>query len=163
MNKCLQSIAPIKVGAIMFSFLTGLLMFGFLAACKDTDTGRGSREIVQQDQFTREKPGHWEGLEDEHLPRIKFFPDRKKDNIEVRVYLNPSGGRHYIEKIGLMNEQKQDVSVVSLKNDVPQSNIVVYLTYPLGDTDKVKVFVKCNIHDLWTAPLAETRDLPDSE
>ncbi len=107
-------------------------------------------------EYTENKAGEWEDIKDEHVPFIKIISRSKKDNIEIKV-----NGEftldHYIERIGIMDETKQDLAGLSLKkNQRPTATLTLY---PIPENPKVKVYVKCNLHDLWTKPLlSSTKD-----
>jgi len=54
-----------------------------------------------------------------------------------------------------MDEQKRDiVAAVNMKTDRLQTVVKAAFTLnPIPMGDKVKVYVKCSQHDLWTKPL----------
>lgn len=119
----------------------------------------GSREaITPQDEYTREEPGMWAGKEETHLPLVTV--ERETGGIvKVKIRIHSSQGfnrEHYIEKIGIFDELKQDIAVLELEPQDRHVNEPIQAEFTLEDIQenpKIKAFVKCNIHDLWTAPL----------
>ena len=83
---------------------------------------------------------------------IVFDEKKSKDNIKVKVLGKKFSERHYIEVIGIMDERGADIDTKYLqRTDKPIA--ILSLSKKDYDPDKVKVFAKCNLHDLWTAPL----------
>ena len=111
--------------------------------------------ITPKPEYTEKEAGEWEEIKDEHLPKVKIDFKAKKENIAIKV----EGGfneRHYIERIGIMDENKQDLAGKSL--EVNQKPEVVLSLNPIPENPKVKVYVKCNLHDLWTKPLLRSKE-----
>jgi desulfoferrodoxin (superoxide reductase-like protein) len=138
--------------------LTGVVIFLMVSivSCGYDD---GSRDaITPQDEYTLEEPGMWEGKEETHLPIVKI--EREGRGVtKVLVKIHSAQGfnkEHYIEKIGIMDEFKRDINVVALQPQDRHINEPIQAEFTLKDIQenpKIKAFVKCNIHDLWTAPL----------
>lgn len=111
--------------------------------------------ITPKAEYTEQEAREWEEIKDEHLPKIKIDFKSKKENIAIKV----EGGfneRHYIERIGIMDENKQDLAGKSL--EVNQKPEVVLSLDPIPENPRVKVYVKCNLHDLWTKPLLPSKE-----
>ena len=118
----------------------------------DSNSDSNSRAISPQKEYTKDKPAEWEGIANEHLPEVKFDKSKTKDNIKVEVLGRKFTERHYIEVIGIMDERQADLDVKYLKRgDKP--TVILSLNTKENDPEKIKVFVKCNVHDLWTTPL----------
>ncbi len=118
----------------------------------DSNSDSNSRAISPQKEYTKDKPAEWEGIANEHLPEVKFDKSKTKDNIKVEVLGRKFTERHYIEVIGIMDERQADLDVKYLKRgDKP--TVILSLNTKENDPEKIKVFVKCNLHDLWTTPL----------
>ena len=111
----------------------------------DSNSDSNSRAISPQKEYTKDKPAEWEGIANEHLPEVKFDKSKTKDNIKVEVLGRKFTERHYIEVIGIM-----DVKYLK-RGDKP--TVILSLNTKENDPEKIKVFVKCNLHDLWTTPL----------
>lgn len=106
--------------------------------------------ITPKSEYTEQESGEWKLLKDDHLPHIKIIPKSTKDNIEVQV-LGKFNDQHYIERIGIMNADNQDLAGVNLTKI--QNATAILTLFPIPDSPKNKVYVKCNLHDLWTKPL----------
>lgn len=116
-----------------------------------------SRAISPQLEYTEDKPAEWEAIANDHLPEIVFEKSKSKDNVKVKVLGKKFNERHYIEVIGLMDERKADIDIKYVERG---SNPIAILSLDLKDHDpeKIKVFAKCNLHDLWTKPLLPTSE-----
>lgn len=114
-------------------------------------TKKTDQAIVPMKEYTRNVPGEWTGMEDEHIPIII----RDGNKIVIRVNLKKPGPTHFIEKIGIMDKDKKDLAgkvfsphSKSFEAHFPRSVLP-------ADLKGVKVYAKCNIHDLWTVELKE--------
>ena len=111
-----------------------------------------SRAISPKKEYTEENPAEWEEVANDHLPEITYDEKESKGNIKVKVLGRKFSERHYIEVIGIMDERGADIDTKYLqRSDKPIA--ILSLSKKDYDPDKVKVFAKCNLHDLWTAPL----------
>jgi desulfoferrodoxin (superoxide reductase-like protein) len=70
--------------------------------------------------------------------------------------MKDSSPAHYIEKIGIMDKDKKDIAVKSIEQ---RSGFIEarFSLHPVPDSKDIKVYAKCNLHDLWTTPLADAR------
>ncbi|MCB1178164.1 MAG: hypothetical protein KDK36_11335 [Leptospiraceae bacterium] len=139
------------------SFL--FLLFFFYNCVADEEGGTGkTKEILQsnpstpQKEYTREVPGEWKEIADDHLPKIEIDQNKSKKNVKIFVPGKTFSERHYIEAIGLMDERSRDIELQYFKRgDTPVANLT--LDKKKYEINKIKVFVKCNLHDLWTSPI----------
>jgi desulfoferrodoxin (superoxide reductase-like protein) len=106
-------------------------------------------------EYTEKDAGEWDALKNEHLPIVKINPKSKKDNVEIRV-MGEFSEDHYIERIGIMDENRQDLAGMNLKK--LQKTEVLLTLDPVPENPKVKVYVKCNLHDLWTKPITPPKE-----
>lgn len=111
-----------------------------------------SRAISPQKEYTKDKPAEWEAIADDHIPEIEFDEKKSKDNIKVKVLGKKFSERHYIEVIGIMDERGADIDIKYLQRESKPA-VILSLNKKEYDPDKIKVFAKCNLHDLWTVPL----------
>ncbi|MBK9497986.1 MAG: hypothetical protein KBF99_02305 [Leptospiraceae bacterium] len=111
-----------------------------------------SRSISPQKEYTKDKPAEWAQIANDHLPEIVFEKSKSKDNVKVKVLGRKFSERHYIEIIGLMDEHKADIDIKHFERG---NNPIAILTLNQKEhnPETVKVFAKCNLHDLWTVPL----------
>lgn len=127
------------------------MSFALLAIFGCLDPGEpGPRK--PQDEYTAKKPGEWKNIAKDHLPVIKYHPMKTADNIEIFVPGNSFSESHYIEKIGIMDKEKRDVASKSFKRGERPG---AFLTLdPIPEySENYKIYVKCNLHDLWTVRL----------
>ena len=145
------------------AILITLLSFLLFSTCKD-DKGKSpevkklyetSQPITPLDEYKKGKSREWENLEKDHLPQI-IINENKKKNITVRVSFSKEQPGHYIEKIGIMDSKKRDiVPVKSLTN----KGRIFEASFSLSPIpENAKVYVKCNLHDLWTKKLKSGKD-----
>ncbi|MBK7056933.1 MAG: hypothetical protein IPO06_02420 [Leptospiraceae bacterium] len=111
-----------------------------------------SRAISPQKEYTKDNPAEWESVVNDHLPEIIFNKSKSKENITVKVLGKKFSERHYIEVIGIMDEQSADLDVKYIDRG-SQPTAILSLNPRDHDPEKIKVFAKCNLHDLWTVPL----------
>ncbi len=138
---------------VFFYLISPLLLIVFMSC----GSGGESKKKFQTDtprnplsEYTLEQPGEWAGLEDSHAPIVELR-DTEKDNIIIRVHFPIKRGHdHFIEKIGIMDEKKNDLFVEKFNRSAEYYEA----KFTLHDIKKgYKAFVKCSLHDLWTAPL----------
>ena len=119
-------------------------------ACKDDVFNKFYRKQPKL-EYTRDDPDMWSGLETEHLPVVTFNADREPD-MDVRVNLENPTPTHYIEAIGIMDENRNDI--VSKQFDANTKVFEArFFSASLPKNKKLKVYAKCSLHDLWTEPL----------
>lgn len=101
-------------------------------------------------EYTKEEPGEWKQLEKDHLPIIKIDTSIRKNNVHI-IIPGKFNENHYIERIGIMDEDLKDITGVDLSKN--QKMEIDLSLYPIPDNPNTKVYVKCNKHDLWTEPI----------
>ena len=111
-----------------------------------------SRSISPQKEYTKDKPAEWAKIANDHLPEIVFEKSKSKDNVKVKVLGRKFSERHYIEVIGIMDEHSADIDAKYIEKGTPPIAILSLNTKD-HDPKTIKVFAKCNLHDLWTVPL----------
>ncbi len=128
--------------------IAGLLVFTVTRCSPGGDEGRTPRA-----EYTAEDPGEWAAFSESHAPRIQIV----RDVLRVDVPLQKIDRSHYIEKIGVMDAQGRDVvPAVAFPREASEKSTVsanLALSELRGDLSAYKVYAKCNLHDLWTAPL----------
>ena len=117
-------------------------------ACKDDFFQRVYRKTPKP-EYTRDDPGEWTGMEEDHIPVVTFYTDREPDII-VRVDLKNPTAIHYIEKIGIMDENRKDLVCKEFRSVDKIFEAQFYSAHIPGDKKKLKVYAKCSLHDLWT-------------
>lgn len=111
-----------------------------------------SKAISPQKEYTEDNPAEWKSVANDHLPEITFNKSKAKDNITVKVLGRNFSERHYIEVIGIMDEHSADIDIKYIERG-SQPIAILSLNLKDHEPEKIKVFVKCNLHDLWTVPL----------
>ncbi|MEM7181549.1 MAG: desulfoferrodoxin family protein [Spirochaetota bacterium] len=110
---------------------------------------------VPMAEYTKETPAEWVDVVDEHIPQVKYVPGSSTGNVQVSVEKHPNSMNHYIEKIGIMDRDKRTIVVKELKRGNQISTASLTLKLDPKERKDLKVFVKCNMHDLWTVKLHE--------
>ncbi len=111
-----------------------------------------NKAISPQKEYTADNPAEWKSVANDHLPEITFNKSKSKENITVKVLGKKFSERHYIEVIGIMDEHSADIDLKYIERG-SQPIAILSLNLKDHEPEKVKVFVKCNLHDLWTVPL----------
>ncbi len=146
-NKEFTHISTIIVLFLVIS--STFFIYGCGNSIDEKDKSR-SGPITPNSVYTRDEPGNWSGLEDEHLPVIKILHDQTEKNIIVYVNLDSASSTHYIERIGIMDKSKKDLAGVNFIQDKKRVKVKATLTlWPLPTDEGIKVYVKCSKHDLW--------------
>src|SRR3990172_7405119 len=122
-------------------FFLSLFQYG----CGDLDQ---NEKIVVPKFHTASDEGLWINQSNTHVPVITFDG---KGEIDVVVPIKPTKRPiHYIEAIALMDGNREiDSKKISFSYDEPRAH------FKLPDPIKgnYKVIIKCNLHDMWMAPV----------
>lgn len=138
----------------MKKILILLLCIFIYSSCDKLDTEvqeTNYKPVTPKAEYTKEKPGEWKGMEKEHLPVIRITSG-DKINVIISVPLVNKDGKHYIETIGVMDESKKVIASKNFTRNTRYYQTGFYIPSNLLGKN-LKVYVKCNLHDLWTAPL----------
>ena len=128
--------------------ISAIALIFFSGGCLNESENPGPRK--PQDEYTLETPGRWKAQVKTHVPTFKVIENRSENNLEVSVAGHDFNQGHYIEKIGVMDKNKKDVVSRSLpRGAAPRARF----TIDMYNLDDYKIYVKCNMHDLWTAEL----------
>ncbi len=105
-----------------------------------------------QEEYTEQEAGEWESIKDVHLPKVEI--DSKAGKVSVQLEGKNFSQSHYIERIGVMNADKVDLASKPFsRGESPKANFILN-PFP-SDLEHTKVYVKCNLHDLWTVSFSE--------
>jgi desulfoferrodoxin (superoxide reductase-like protein) len=119
--------------------------------CSDDNKSKIKYRSVPLAEYTREAPDQWEGLEGSHTPVVTIRQDSDPDII-ITVKLRNPEANHYIETIGIMDENRQVLlSKKFTRND--KFFDAFFSSKDLIKKGKLKAFARCSMHDLWTEPL----------
>lgn len=138
----------------------------FLSACNDDSADmqqNGSEPAKPQDEYTREEPGEWKSIAEEHIPEVRF--EKSGYNYEFTVTVPGRGftAGHRVEKIGIMDGDKTDIVVNTVNSEEIPVTTVLKLNTEKYSIDNAKVYIKCNLHDLWTVSLQEVLHKKNNE
>ena len=130
-----------QITIYIFIAFTGL----FAAQCGEINE---NEKIAVPKYHTQSDEGIWIDKSSSHIPIITFSG---KNEINVAVPMKPSNRPlHYIEAIVLMDgEREVDSKQISFSLDEPRA----HFTLPDVEKGNYRVVVKCNIHDMWMAPV----------
>jgi len=109
--------------------------------------------VVPRLEYSLDKPGEWVGLEAEHIPKITINRQGKPYML-VWVPLKNASTDHYIEKIGIMDKDRKDIALKVFSRHEKYFEAKFLLSDIKVDKD-MKLFAKCNSHDLWVTNLKE--------
>ncbi len=114
---------------------------------------QGNKPIRPLAEYTKDNPREWKNIAHEHIPKVRKSTHHGEPAILIEVPLAKANMSHYIEKIGIIDENNKDIAVVTI---LRQNNPKTYAYFPISQLPrgkKLKAFAKCNLHDLWTAPI----------
>ena len=130
-----------------------ILLLGLIQNCQQEKQKTDARQ--PQNEYNKEHPGRWENLVDQHDIYIEVYADKTQNNIIVYIPLKSEDKNHYIERIGIFDKDKRDLTGISF-GPQPRKLVKAVLTlYPVPLDQEIKVYAKCSKHDLWTKPLSE--------
>lgn len=130
-----------KTRLAVLACFTGLLFFN----CSELDE---NEKIVKPRFHTQADEGIWVGQSDTHIPEITFIG---RNEIDVLVPLKPvKNPIHYIEVIVLMDGTKE---IASQKFSFSFEQARAHFILPDPVKGNYKVIAKCNMHDMWMAPV----------
>lgn len=138
-----------------FTFTIPIFSLAFLSYCNaEQDMNTPVEPITPKPEYTEEEAGEWEEIKNEHLPIVTIDRTQFEKNIIVQIPGRNFSNSHYIEKIGIMDKDKVDLAVEVPQNKLEPSVNLTLKPIP-SDLENTKIFVKCNLHDLWTVPLTK--------
>lgn len=108
--------------------------------------------ITPKPEYTATDAAEWEPIKSDHLPIVDV--NIKEKTIHVIVPGKTFDTSHYIEKIGIMDRDKVDLAVKSFDREEKPETTIQLKSFP-EDWKHTKIYVKCNLHDLWTTTLEE--------
>jgi desulfoferrodoxin (superoxide reductase-like protein) len=122
-----------------------ILMVLIITHCGEINENEKINAPKYHTQFNE---GLWRDKSSTHVPLVTFSG---KDAITVVVPLKPSKvPLHYIEAIVLMDGDREiESKKISFTFDEPQAQF----TLPDIKKGDYKIVAKCNIHDMWMAPV----------
>ena len=155
----------------LFAFFFPVVLLGQIAAAGGCSQGRGSSgedhtaHRTPLKEYTQNNAREWSIYLPTHLPHAAEGNQRNT----VLLYVSPAdedglheedmgalpvrfGPSHYIEKIGLMDEKGKVLGVTNFGRN-HRGAYSVEMELPPGNRKKLKIFARCNLHDLWSAPL----------
>lgn len=136
----------------LFLIIFVAVAFSFCDSGKKAEEFNGDKPITPKAEYTKEEPREWEGMEDQLVPQITFNKGFGRDII-IRVNLENPGGDNYIEKIGIMDKDGNElvVKVFSRHNKFFEAHF--FSSDLPTDKKDLRAFSKSSLYDLWTAPL----------
>ena len=140
-------------------FKTALFACFFMAGCqRSVESSVNTEPQKPLQEYTAENPREWQKEAPSHLPhgRMNLNGDH-----EIFVYLEPGASGefhkgHYIEKIGIMDQDGRTIAVKEFKPG-HHSPYTASFKLPPGSYRHYKLFSRCNLHDLWSAPFMPVR------
>lgn len=135
-----------------------LSIFVFFQCGSDDKNGQnelylGDKPVVPLKEYTRDIPREWSDISDEHIPRVQKTRHRGKSALLITVPLKNASNEHYIEKIGILNEENREIISLTIPRQNNPPIYAYFRTSELPLNTDLKAFAKCNLHDLWTEPI----------
>ncbi len=128
-----------------YLFIPAIILGLTFVACGDMDMKE--RKAVPK-YHTEAEPGLWSDEIDTHVPVVTHV---ERNVILVRVPLKPSQTpRHYIEAIALLDGSKE-IAIQRFRFTLNEAR--ARFTLPDPEKGNYRVVAKCNLHDMWMAPV----------
>ncbi|MBN2160457.1 MAG: hypothetical protein JW807_13770 [Spirochaetes bacterium] len=122
-----------------------ILVAALFVSCSEIDQ---NEKIVKPRFHTQTNEGIWVDKANTHVPVITFTA---RNEIDVLVPLKPvKNPIHYIEVIVLMDGTKE---IASQKFNFSYEPARAHFVLPDVEKGNYKVVAKCNMHDMWMAPV----------
>ena len=86
-----------------------------------------------------------------NIPQVELKGKLDPNNIHVTLSGTEFNSSHYIEKVGLVDKEKKELVSKSLEKGLHEASLTY--KYDFDDLKDMKVYVKCNLHDVWTLTL----------
>lgn len=102
--------------------------------------------ITPRAEYSAEDPGEWGAEAATHAPLVEL----RDVTVYVRLPMRGAGPEHYIEKIGILDENGIDAVPPQALGPDARTNIEATLPRP-SRSGTYRVYARCNLHDLWTA------------
>jgi len=110
--------------------------------------------------YSKDKPGEWVDYAADHAPAVEINYSKDKDNVSIYVVLKNPDVDHYIESIGLLDEEDKIVDKVTFGQG-KKNAAYGYFTFDVrANLSRYRAFARCSRHDLWVTPLDEARKIP---
>ena len=120
----------------------------WLTSCKDSNQ-QGDGPLIPQKEYSIGNAREWTEIEKEHAPTARRSVFEGKPAVLIEVALKKPDQGHYIEKFGIMDMQGKELAVTTIKRERNPLTYAYFDIKLLPWSGKVKVFAKCNNHDLW--------------
>lgn len=105
--------------------------------------------LIPLKEYSEEDAREWEEYKEEHIPVIRKSFDNGKDALLIEVPKLVVTQGHYIERFGVIDLEGKEIHSVAIERN---NNPLSYAYIPwekLAGKDRVKAFLKCNLHDTW--------------
>lgn len=155
----------------IFLHLSLILILLITFSCKDnenynSENMRKVREMYKSGErikplpeYTAKNPREWEEVADEHVPQLRKARLRGEDAVLITVPFEKVTMQHYVEKIGILDENGKEIISISFERLPNQKSYAHFAFSALPRDRKLKAYAKCNLHDMWTVEL----DIDDLE
>ena len=118
-------------------------------ACKKTDELPKEGPIKPMQEYTLDNAREWSGIAKDHAPTARKSVSNGVPSVLIEVPMPHKNEGHYIEKIGVMDMQGHELAVQTLRREKNPTTYAYIDQKVLPWSGKVKIFAKCNKHDLW--------------
>lgn len=129
--------------------IAGVALLSMVAACKKADELPKDGPITPMKEYTIDNAREWTDIAKEHAPTARKSVNKGTPAVIVEIPLAKADEGHYIEKIGIMDMQDKELAVETMPRQRNPLNYAYFDLKIIPWSGKVKVFAKCNKHDLW--------------
>ncbi len=127
--------------------VVALVMSGY--HCKKAEELPKDGPITPMKEYTVDEAREWTDIAKEHGPTAKASVHKGQPAVIVEIPLAKADEGHYIEKIGIMDMTGKELAVETMPRQRNPLNYAYFDKKILPWSGKVKIFAKCNKHDLW--------------
>ncbi|HRP69945.1 MAG TPA: hypothetical protein PLY93_10475 [Turneriella sp.] len=135
----------------------GVLTFTFTFCQKNHELPEGAR-LTPMKEYTVDNAREWTPIAKEHVPTAKRSINKGKPALIIEVPLRSADISHYIEKIGILGADGKEIAVEALPRSATPTLHAYFDLKLLPWSGKIKIFAKCNKHDLWVSEI-KVKDL----
>lgn len=135
----------------------GILTFSLAFCQKNHELPEGAR-LTPMREYTADNAREWTSIAKEHAPTAKRSVNEGKPALIIEVPLSSADISHYIEKIGILGADGKEIAVETLPRSARPTLYAYFDLKLLPWSGKIKIFAKCNKHDLWVSEI-KVKDL----
>jgi len=142
---------------LILVFLSFQFYCGYLENKSPVNEGK---PLTPQKFYSKQNPAEWLDYVADHVPSATISQSREKDNLTIYVVLKNPDEVHYIESLGILDEDDHVVDKITFGSGKRSGVTATFTLNATRDLSRYRAFARCSQHDLWITPLAEALKVP---